>query len=236
MKKTYFCLLWLLLLFYGCNTVTEEAIALPKQAIHNGIGTNMTVSMPENWSYEEFMVTAGDDGIGNPIYGIRLFPDAEPDAVVSITCGGLTHIGCGTVTGWDDVIYDNGYLGKVTYDNLGEVIDHSVTFPEIPGIYSVHYRFSYAQENTYGSTVDAILDNLVFADGIIRENTALLIGSEYKGEEDETVRAEYEVTSGKWIVGIYPFYGGTVPLRYVTLDKTGKVTGITELNTGGNIQ
>ncbi len=233
MKKHIVFPLLLLFLLSACGeTAAPQEPALTKQATLETVGTNMVISMPEDWSYTEFLITGGDDGTSAPIRGFSIYPDADPEAVVEITAGGYYPVDCGPASLTTNVTYANGYQGVLYYDDYEDSSRYRIAFPAIPGIYSVNYFYSNAQMNAYANTVDDILDHLVFADGIIGENAAMLIAMQYKSADDETLRAEYDPAAGTWQVGIYPHYGGPTPHRTLTLDKTGKVLTVSEHKEG----
>ncbi len=220
-------LLTTLLLLTACSSHTKAPPpVLSKQARYESVGSNMVISMPEDWSYTEFLITGGDDGTSDPIHGFTIYPDADPEAVVTVACDGLYETLPFMPPPQAQPVYANGYPGSLFYLDLGTASAYRILYPELPGIYSVTYSFTNAQMNAYANTVDAILDALIFAEGIIGRNAACLIASAYKDAEDDTLLAEYHPADGTWTVSIFPAHDVNIPSRHVILDTKGKVLAV----------
>ena len=198
------------LLLCACGTLPQT-----ETAQYTAAGANITLTIPADWSWE----TTAQTETTYP--GLRIWPEADPEAAVSVTLG--IAPGCGMVTSRSDVTYDNGYTARMTYDDYGDTASTVITYTNVPGSYYVAYTYTDAQAEAYSTVIDAILNSAVLADGIIREETALTLAQPYKTEEDQLLRAKYDMENAVWEVGIYPAIGGPTPLFTVTISSDGTV-------------
>ena len=199
-----------ILLLSACGTLPQT-----ETAQYTAAGANITLTIPADWSWETTAQTE------TTYAGLRIWPDDDPEAAVSVTLG--VPPGCGMVTSRSDVTYGNGYTARLTYDDYGDSASTVISYTNVPGRYYVTYTYTDAQTEAYSAVIDAILNSAVLADGIIREETALTLAQPYKTEDNQLLRANYDMENAVWEVGVYPKIGGPTPLFTVTIAADGAI-------------
>lgn len=149
---------------------------------------NFSLSLPEDWRYEEINAPDGSTGISIYHYG-------SPESTVTIEfMKGFGVCGTGLTTKETRI---NGYAAHMGIYDSNPTFDY-IVFEDTPGFYVIRNNADATWWQTYGEDMRAILSTLRIADGILFREEALAIAQKNAIGENKRQYGEFDTDTGIW--------------------------------------
>ena len=171
---------------------------------------NMKLELPAGWAYEIRKYAEGEMS-----FGIDFWPETASEGKLRLDYYPDLFGVCGTGLKEEQIRLSNGYRAfRGTYD------DHTVwdfiSIRDLPGSYVVTTENVDGWWDTYGVQAMDIVDSMVLADGLIRENWAVELAAWALKTESDHDSVGFDFCTGEWVVAFAD--GETYYTVYVTAE------------------
>lgn len=155
---------------------------------------NMSLELPAGWTYEIREYSEGEMS-----FGIDFWPENESEGKLRLDYYPELFGVCGTGLKEEQIWVGHSYRAfQGTYD------DHAVwdfiSIRDLPGSYVITTENVEGWWDTYGQQAMDILDSMILADGMIRENRAIELAEQALKGEFTNYSVAFDFCTGEWVV------------------------------------
>ena len=155
---------------------------------------NMKLELPAGWTYEIREYAEGEMS-----FGIDFWPETASEGKLRLDYYPDLFGVCGTGLKEEQIRLSNGYRAfQGTYDD--RPVWDFISIRDLPGSYVVTTENVDGWWDTYGQQAMDIIDSMVLADGLIRENWAIELAARALKTESEHDSVAFDFCTGEWVV------------------------------------
>lgn len=171
---------------------------------------NFSISLPENWDYEELSDTP------DKCFGISIFEKGSPESTVTVEFSEMFGVcGTGLRTEGTEIGGHTAHMG--IYDS-NPTFDY-IVFEDTPGFYVIKNNADILWWREHREEITAILNSLKIADGIISRSEAVEIAKKEGQGEYKREYCDYDCENAVWNINFIK----EETEQIVKIDKSGNI-------------